>query len=586
MNITWNEILTRLSSPRALKQRVFVPVLILLSIGSIVLEIDSRANASLVSLFAVLVSLAIAWLFALLLERLVNLTFRSPGVARFLAVVVVYFATEVIRTLLVEWQNSNMGIGDELNIPFRIIAGGFTGLAFFGVAGFLVDESDDYREALGIRLASTLKLQHALTLTAEDVEVRRIHSMEAIRRAITTAVRNVLRGGDVTARDVASDLIRVSEDVVRPLSHRLVAAESLPEFESEVASVTGRTKIRFHTILNYATYVQPFRPEVLSLLMAMLTIGPVLFIVSTGNQLAALSALVWVYLFVALLRLLVQPGLERIALGWRIVILCFCFSGVGLSSFAIFLGVVGSFATSFAASLVYLVVIAQLVMWSLAIVSGLRRARIDLIQEVEDLNARLKWQRARLAMHQWGFRNVVAVALHNEVQGTLLASAMKLKLLREAGKDDAEAIEEVRLTVLNTANFVSVPASVPPLDVVVHELNQQWQSILTLNVTSTTADTLAVARLNSDDLARRVLADLLTEYMTNAVKHGQASVSELSLTLISDGVVRLDLVNNGRPIRFESVDGLGARMVEAVSVGRGFTNFDGGVRAWADLPIV
>jgi two-component sensor histidine kinase len=98
--------------------------------------------------------------------------------------------------------------------------------------------------------------------------------------------------------------------------------------------------------------------------------------------------------------------------------------------------------------------------------------------------------------------------------------------------------------------------------------------------------TEAIARLDADPVCRRIAIDMLGEFVTNAVKHGQATSARVSMTLASDDVLLVQGVNNGRSLAAKLGSGLGSRMLAAVSLDQGFENVPGGVRVWAEIPIV
>jgi len=267
-------------------------------------------------------------------------------------------------------------------------------------------------------------------------------------------------------------------------------------------------------------------------------------------------------------------------------VLIACFTGVAI---------VPEFALAYTAVLpgiertllsFYIVAITQTLMWLLAIIAGVRRARADVIARLRDANDRLLWQRTRLAQYLWGHQNVVAVALHKDVQGTLMAAAMKLKLSRYTGKNDVEAIDDIRATVLEAAEFVTTPLETPPLRASIAQLNQRWAGVFEVLFDFDGETSEIVARVDADALARRIATDLLAEFVTNAIKHGSATNARVTLSNVSRDVVRLEATNNGRPMPEHPELGLGARMMISVTVNRGFENVAGGVRMWADIPVV
>lgn len=373
---------------------------------------------------------------------------------------------------------------------------------------------------------------------------------------------------------------------MRPLSHSLIPGVTSVSATNEGTRNTKPGRIDLREVLKFATFVEPYRPEAVAAISVLLSLGAVVFYFPLDGQLAVTMSLLWVYGSLWLLRRFVQPRLETLPIPWRVVVLVASYTGVA---------VIPEFALSFtaapqgigrAALILYIVLVTQVLMWLLALIAGVRRARAEVIARLRGANAQLMWQRTRLAQYLWGHQNVVAVALHKDVQGTLMAAAMKLKLSRDAGRNDVDAIDDIRATVLEAAEFVTTPVDAPPLRTSIAQLNQRWAGIFEVFFDLDDETAATVSRVDADALARRITADLLAEFVTNAVKHGSATNARVTLSKVSDDVVRLGATNNGRPMPDHPELGLGARMMIAVTVDRGFENVDGGVRLWADIPVV
>ena len=581
-----SDIVGRIAGPRAFSQRVFLPVLVFLSVGGAASESRATPDEIVGWNTVTFIALVGSWLLATISGAVVDRVFRRSGTPRFVAVIVVYFVVEASRAVLMAWLAFDRNLDPDPNWAYRIVAGGLTGLALFGVVAFVLAETDDYRATLGDLIVSARQMEELVSATEADLEVRRVQLLEAVRSAVTEAIRGVLTAGGSSARIVANELVRVSEEIVRPLSHSLIPAVALPSSSSERPSITKPGRINAREVLRYATYVEPFRPEAVATISVLLSLGAVVFIFPLDGQLGVLASLLWVYGYLWLMRRYVQPRLERVSLPWRVVVLVACFTGVAI---------VPEFALTYTAALqgiertvlfIYIVVVTQTLMWLLAIIAGMRSARADVIAELREANERLLWQRTRLSQYLWGHQNVVAVALHKDVQGTLMAAAMKLTLSRDAGKNDDDAIDDIRATVLEAAEFVTTPLEAPPLRTSIAELNQRWAGVFEVLFDFDDATSEIVARVDDDDLARRITTDLLAEFVTNAIKHGSATHARVTLSNVSHDVVRLGATNNGRPMPEHPELGLGARMMIAVTVDRGYENVDGGVRMWADIPVV
>lgn len=100
-----------------------------------------------------------------------------------------------------------------------------------------------------------------------------------------------------------------------------------------------------------------------------------------------------------------------------------------------------------------------------------------------------------------------------------------------------------------------------------------------------------VRDLPLDQETAEVVALLVTELVTNAVRHGRFSrepVITLHLEVATDGLVRVDVVNEGRgfgpaPSRDISEGGLGLQLVDRLADRWGI-EADGATKVWLELP--
>jgi signal transduction histidine kinase len=579
VNLQRYDVIRRIAGPRSFSQWVFVPILMTLTVGTWIPELQAGSPFYAEWRSVAITALLVSWGFATGMGLLVNAVLPKPTVPRFVAVILVFFVTEAGRTVLVALQAQAMGLDTDPNWPYRIVAGGLTGWALFGLAAYLANEAEQYRATLGQLTQTQALLGELVSATQSDLEVRRVQLLEQVRTAVTESIRSVLSSGGSSAREVADDLVRVSEDVVRPLSHSLI-----PEREANpVIREPSTPRISISAVLNYATYVQPFRPVAVTLFTVLMVAGAVIFLWPIEVLPAFIALLGWVFGFLGLMSWTVTPRLKTMRVPWRVITLSVAYLGSATVP-----GVFVMFATNTLKPegwpyLVYIFLIAQIVLWPLAIIAGVDQARADVIDKIRQSNQRLLWSRARLSSHLWGQQSTIAVALHKDVQGTLLAAAMKLKISRDAGKTDADAIDEIRAAVLEAAEFVVAPSDAVPLMEAVASINSRWQGVFRVDVDDSTE---AIARLDADSVCRRIVIDMLAEFVTNAVKHGQATSARVSLTLASDDVLLVQGVNNGRSLAATLGSGLGTRMLEAVSLDQGFENVPGGVRVWAEIPIV
>lgn len=584
--IRWREfIVNRISARGALSQRVFLPVLSLLTVGSVFSE-SAMHGGSIVSWATVaIIALACSAGVSIGLGLVINVVLSRPGYLRFVAVLVVYFAVEAARAATIAWLALERGLDPAPNWSFRVVSGGLTGLALFTIVASILNESDRFGILRAELQSSVRQLSEVVSTTESELALRRATQLEAVRVSITDAVREVLNQGGATAREVADELVRISSEVVRPLSHRLVDARVSDADVTLSQGVRNPAKVNAREVLRFATFADPFRPELTLFLGLTMSLGSLIFLSPLDAQLWLVMSLLWAFGVLWLMRKFVRSRLERLSVPTRVVTLTFIYA---LAALVPSIALVSELPFGSSRAILfsfYMLGIAESLFWSLAILGGLGHARSLVIDVLRSNREKLQWQRARTSMKMWAQQNSIAVALHKDVQGALLAAAMQLKTARESNVTDAEAIAKIRGLVLESTDFLMLPRSADSFSQSIEELNRKWSGIFRLDVDGGKGSAASIRRVDSDAVALVTLVDLLAELVTNAIKHGRANTASVSLSMVNDMVVRLEVTNNGIPVSGDRTEGFGARMMTAVALANGIENVPGGVRVWIDLPV-
>lgn len=121
------------AGPKATSAKIALPILILLSIGSLFTETLVN-NASRIELLdaaaiALLASYSYFFLFGFLISRFT----KDSSQVKAIWLIILYFTTEMIRTLIIGWEILQKELAEQVQWDYRIVAGGLTGVLFFGV---------------------------------------------------------------------------------------------------------------------------------------------------------------------------------------------------------------------------------------------------------------------------------------------------------------------------------------------------------------------------------------------------------------------------------------------------------------------
>jgi signal transduction histidine kinase len=214
---------------------------------------------------------------------------------------------------------------------------------------------------------------------------------------------------------------------------------------------------------------------------------------------------------------------------------------------------------------------------------GMLASRARMLQEVSDINDQLYWLNVRLQAELWLDQKNLALTLHNDVQATLLAAALKLKASWGEGKHSAEIVmPEVKELISRSINFATAAPDQRSLADAIARINDNWAGLITMKFTATAETQELVQR---DSVTMGVLEDVLSEFQNNSLKHGQATETTAILTSPVAGVLQVAMSNNGHRIDTAVEGGLGSHFLASVSLSYKLENFDRGVRLTVKLPV-
>jgi signal transduction histidine kinase len=316
---------------------------------------------------------------------------------------------------------------------------------------------------------------------------------------------------------------------------------------------------------------------------ALLLASPPLFFVLdpwVGLLASAVLALS-IFAFLGLGWLDARRRYARLHLGTRVVLMTLNFLALGAalsSAFTVLNVWAGGFAWS---NIVYTTVLGPLVCWLVVLPAGINAARQQILSDSERVNKQLRWELARANALIWQEQQELSSALHRDIQGTLLASAFRLKQVIENGGDTGAAIDEIRTILDDSVNRLQSTGGPETLHHVFLELGDRWAGVLDIRSTYS-GPTRAV--IEKDRVVMRAIRDMAGEFATNSVKHGRAQAMTVTLSLPSDHEVELTLTNDGAKIDDSVTPGLGTILIENLATAVTYATVDAGVSLTITLP--
>jgi len=577
--------LGRATGPHAMAQVVVVPIILFLSSNAFGAGIFQNSGAWTEPIAVVSMSAAIAWTFFSVAGFIINRAFRGPSAWRVGAVLGVYAATEVLRISAVYGLASPAIIAEDFGALFRSTAAATTGIVLLGLASVAVGDFRGYRERYVAHSERLRGLAAVLRETESRVQLARKQLAINIRRSLTLNVSDAFRDGSALGRqpeDIASDLFRISDELVRPLSHGLShdAPAALPFTLPREAP-----RVPLSTFLDDVSSAAPFQPGPLVLIFGLIT-APTL-ILFTGPQAFGLWALFLVLTGATafLGKTFVGPYLRRIPAVLRLLIITPLFQ----APFVFFIATVvvpglggpdGAIAT-----LMYGAVLGAILGWLPGAAEGLQFSRQRFVDELGTMDERLAWFQVRAQSQLWLDQKRLAMTLHTDVQGTILAAAMRLKNALAEGPDAAQrVIPAVHKAITKSLQLEYAGARPVTLISVVAAVNSTWSTLTSLTLSAAPDVTQAIER---DPLALEVVSELIKELHLNSFKHGRATECAVELTWGQSDTVTITMKNNGSPLepRISGEGGLGDSFLSSVTLTSSITDGAGGVVVEMTIPI-
>ena len=573
----------RFGGTRATSQAVVWPILVLLSLNISSMGISEGQESRLYVLRVVFAALVCAGLYFTIVGWFINVVAPQRRLLRTALVAFLYASTEVVRAVLVLVFAQMLGLHTIPQWSFRVFAAATTGLLIFALMSTVLNDTDAYRKVYSNYYTRQIQLRSVVNASLENVIRARDQLVQTTQTLLSQALKSTLQDAENKSpsyQGIIDSLFSVAENIVRPLSHSLYE-QSVQSEPADISVIAPR--VSWRVIVQKSTVTEPFRPGLL-IVIALLLSAPAVF-----SEFTVIFFLTWagilvaIYLTQYLAQKYITPRLPSIPFVLRLLIIyvLYALSSVLLVQFLMSETINNQ--ALFGESIIYGSVLGMVLGWLVASSAGLRSARLEVIEQIAEINNQLVWQNARLQAELWLDQKSLALTLHNDVQASLLAAALKLKASVEIGETAAQdELPEIRKLISRSINFTTSSTRVHTLDAVVTRINENWGGLITMKYTAS-GETLS--RIEEDPVVLGVLEDVLSEFQNNSLKHGQASDTTAILTMPSDSIVQVAMSNNGHKIESTSQAGLGSALMKSVSTDFKFENFTRGVSLTVKLPL-
>ncbi|MDH6422493.1 hypothetical protein [Aurantimicrobium minutum] len=578
-NLGWR----RFAGPKATAQTVGLPILLFLSLNAAPAGLTQSPEVRLIQLRILFFALFSSWAYFTALGLIINKIASRVGGLRTVLILFLFASTEVLRTVLVHEFALLSGLKSEALWLFRISAGAMTGIIFFSILSVVVNDSQYYRSAYRRLFEQRLRLSASLQDSENTLISTRNQLIQGIRDQLTAALHSSLRKTETPSprtTEISNELFRVAEEVVRPLSHELF---DIPVIVKQSELKVSAPRVPVKQILIDTTIAEPFRPYQLIFIGLMMTIPLTSYFTNIMDFVNWAISLVFMFVVVSLAKRYLTQVVRNIAFGWRVVLMSSVYLLPSIFFAVTLMPAVMDKSSDRLTNFFYGYAIVLILSWLLAASSGMRLSRQRMLDDITEVNEQLYWLGVRLQAELWVDQKNLALTLHNDVQATLLAAALKLKAASDSGNTSEEVLGEVRKLISRGMNFSTAETVSKTLEDAISRLNENWGGLITMQY-SATQETLDI--LARDAVTRGVLEDILSEFQNNSLKHGKATETTAILTMPEVDILQVALTNNGNKIvDSDVVAGLGSVFLKSVSLSYKLENFSRGVKLTVKLPL-
>ena len=440
--------------------------------------------------------------------------------------------------------------GDSTTLAARII-GNFLNIGMvLIVTAYVVSLMRERRRQITQLQNLRSELEQSIEVVSSELTQRNEATVDRIRQVLQSELNRL------DASNAESSLVTLQEtvtNVVRPLSHQL--AFEVPEISVQ-ADTTDPVRTRWREVLNRVATGKPFRPILTASFMSLEAIAVLATL--QGVFIAMVSMPLMLALLLAGSNLIFERVSTSMSASLRVIfaIVLAVLSGV-LVGFGLWF-ILGSGPRGWALGIGGGVLAAVLAI-VVSIGASIARDRTVIISELTLSTQELERSLVRRKQTQWLQNKSISRALHGPVQTAVNAAAIKIDGAIRGSAVPAEMIEGVRADLLASLDVLGqAEGSVISLDQGADRIKATWDGICEVDISISIE---CHDHLESDVVIRSCFIDIVTEAVSNAVRHGDAT-NVVITAVLEGGNIILEVKDNGPAVFTTSAPGLGSTQLD------------------------
>lgn len=464
---------------------------------------------------------------------------------------------------------------DEVRWSDRFVGALFNvGLAFV-VSAYIVSSVRERRR----QIASLQAVQRDLVVLVDEMRSKFAQRNEDAVAQVQAILMEQVRSLDIgDAQGSLDELQRMATEIVRPLSHEL--AKSRPG-EGPSSTQVSERRVSWLRVLDSAATGAPFRPGVTALLMGAELVAATTAYPPGVLVFILLGPAMWVLVTVAnavLRRFL--PGRRR---GVRItaIVVSALAVGVGLAVIVRVPLLTAPMVDGLTLGAFFFAVVFTL---GVGIAASFARDRAQLVRDLQESSQTLQRRLVQWYQAQWFQQKALSRALHGPIQTAVTTGVLHLDAAIRAGRSDASTVAQVREQLLRTLDALgTLDATVASVDEALDLIASTWEGLCRV---STSVEDRVESVLEQNTALRSCVIDIVTEAISNAVRHGHATRVSVAIDCAGDDQHDLFLRIDSDSRRGDAPGGrgLGTQLLEECTLDWRLKDVPGGLSLVAQLP--
>ena len=459
---------------------------------------------------------------------------------------------DVLRAVVVDQLLHHLG-GLPLLPELRVFSGFLPTLIPLVVTAYVVNTLRERRRELTRLVEVRDHLERARAEAESAVEQQNEALVQRVRTVLEAEVAAI---SSQQPSVVVAQLQRTATDVVRPLSHEL--ATSFADLEGPPPT-RPPVRVGWRVLLGDAFFDRPLRPTLTTVLISGVWLSAIA--VFAPARVAMISSLVSIPILLTVANVALRRLLPRVGAIGRIAMVGGACLTVGVLIALMIRTLAGSWpsADSIAVAAAFYVVVVSA---GMAVVSGVLAVRATILGATAVAVEQLREQVLRTRQLKWFHQRALSRALHGPIQSAVTAAAIRLS---DASKDhelSPDVVDGVRRDLMEVLDVVNAPASeVLSIDDSLERVVGMWAGVCDV---TTSIDSAIKIRLADDAIIRACVVDVVTDAVSNAVRHGNARSVDISIRG-TDRNVDVIVVDDGTSTSEVSAHGLGSALLNECS---------------------